>query len=259
MSGSVSCEYRGDVAILRVCDASTRNAMTTRMVDMFLAHLDDAQTRARAILMTGEGSAFCSGASLGGDLDPNRAAYDAGAILESHFNPLMRALRDCSLPIVSAVNGVAAGVGCAIALSGDLIVVSESAFFLQAFQAIGLVPDGGTATLLVGSVGRVRALEMLLLGERLPAAKALEWGLISRVVPADTVFDVALALATRLAAGPTTALAMIRRQAWLAAELCHDEMLVRERDMQRDAGNTADHREGIDAFLSKRPAAFIGR
>jgi 2-(1,2-epoxy-1,2-dihydrophenyl)acetyl-CoA isomerase len=259
MSGSVSSEYQEALAILRLSDPKTRNAMSISMVETFRTLLTEAVPRSRAILITGAGQTFCSGANLGGDLDPSSASYDAGAILESHFNPLMRTLRDCPLPIVSAVGGVAAGIGCALALSGDIIVAGESASFLQAFQEVGLVPDGGSATLLTRSIGRARALEMMLLGEKLPAPRALEWGLISRVVPDALLLAETTSLGQRLARGPTAALSMIKRQAWLAYERDHDAMLALERELQREAGSTIDHREGVAAFLAKETAIFVGR
>lgn len=259
MIGSVSCEYQDSLAILCVSDPKTRNAMSLSMVETFRTLLAEAVPRSRAILIMGSDQTFCSGANLGGDLRPGSAGYDAGAILESHFNPLMRTLRDCPLPIVSAVSGIAAGIGCALALSGDVIVAGESASFIQAFQGVGLVPDGGSASLLTRSIGRARALEMMLLGDKLPASRAMEWGLINRVVPDALVLAEATSLGQRLARGPTVALSMIRRQVWLAHERDHDAMLSLERELQREAGDTIDHREGVAAFLAKRPPIFVGR
>jgi 2-(1,2-epoxy-1,2-dihydrophenyl)acetyl-CoA isomerase len=183
---------------------------------------------------------------------------DSGSVLESHINPLMLRLRDVPFPWVSAVKGSAAGVGCSFALAADIVVCGESAFFLQAFARIGLVPDGGSSWILANSIGRARAMEMMLLGERIPAAKALEWGMINRLVPDEQLMPAALDLAKALAAGPTQALGMIRRMAWSAANASFEDAMKTERNNQRLAGQTKDHREGVTAFLAKRPAQFTG-
>ena len=170
----------------------------------------------------------------------------------------MRTLRDLPIPWISAVQGAAAGVGASIALSADLIVAGENAYFLQAFRRIGLVPDGGATWLLSQAVGRVRAMELMLLGEKLPADKARAWGLINRVVPDDQIQSTALALASDLAAGPTRALGMIRQAAWAATSSDLDTALQTERTLQTQAGQTADFAEGVRAFFEKRPARFTG-
>ena len=208
--------------------------------------------------MTGAGRGFCSGANLSQDLDPTAPGYDAGASLDRYYHPLVRAIRDLPVPIITAVNGAAAGLGCAVALLGDLVVVSETAYLLQAFRHVALVPDGGSAALITRAAGRARAMEMMLLGERVPARRALEWGLVNRVVPADALMATSLDLAEGLANGPTATLGAIRAQCWTAAQVGFDEMLALERRQQRAAGRTADHREGVAAFLEKRPADFIG-
>ena len=169
----------------------------------------------------------------------------------------MTRLRNLPLPWVSAVNGAAAGVGASLALAGDMIVAGESAFFLQAFSRIGLAPDGGSSHLLVRTIGRARASELMLLGERLSAAKALEWGLINRVVPDAELAEAALALAQRLAKGAYSQ-RLIRQLAWSAVDADWETTLAQERAAQRTAGQSADHREGVRAFMEKRAAAFTG-
>jgi 2-(1,2-epoxy-1,2-dihydrophenyl)acetyl-CoA isomerase len=246
------------VAVIRLSDPPTLNAMSLAMVEELQLALQKASTSARAIVLTGEGRAFCSGANIGGDLDPSVPGYDAGAGLETHYNPLMRQMRDLPIPIVSAVNGPAAGIGASVALAADMILVAQSAYFLQAFRRIGLVPDGGSAFLLVHAAGRPRAMEMMLLGERIPAAQALEWGLINRVIADSSLDEAALALAVQLADGPTQALGSIRRLAWQAMQSGFTEMLAMERELQLQSGRSADHRAGIEAFLNKQPAKFSG-
>ena len=184
--------------------------------------------------------------------------FRSGVLLESHFNPLMLAIRDLPVPFITAVNGPAVGVGSTIALAGDLILAAEDAYFLQAFRRVGVIPDAGTAFLLTRAVGRVRAMEMMMLGEKLPAKQAFEWGLVNRVVPKEELDGAATTLARELAAGPTRALAEIRKSCWHALEANFAEQLARDRIVQRAVGHTADHREGIAAFFDKRPAVFTG-
>jgi 2-(1,2-epoxy-1,2-dihydrophenyl)acetyl-CoA isomerase len=256
---TITLTYQGDVGLLTLSDQATLNAASIGMVEELQVALDDVTTKARCVLLTGAGRAFCSGARLSAALAIDDSAYDAGAYLESHYNPLMQRLRALPIPLVTAVNGPAVGIGASIALAGDLIVAAETSYFLQAFRNIGLVPDGGSAFLLVHAAGRARASEMMLLGDRVPAAKALEWGMINRVVASEQLVETALDLAALLADGPTHALAMTRQLCWDAAESSFAAMITRERAFQRIAGRTVDHREGISAFLEKRKARFLGR
>jgi 2-(1,2-epoxy-1,2-dihydrophenyl)acetyl-CoA isomerase len=211
-------------------------------------------------VLTGEGRAFSSGANLASGPPPvdSDGQPDLGGRLEVTFNPFVSMLRDLPIPYVSAVNGAAAGIGCSFALLADLIVAGESAYFLQAFRRIGLVPDGSATYHLPRMIGRVRAMEMMLLGERLPARTALDWGLINRCVPDSELLKTAKALAAELANGPTKTLGMIRRLAWASLDNTWPEQLHAERQAQRNAGRTEDFREGVAAFFQKRPAAFKG-
>jgi 2-(1,2-epoxy-1,2-dihydrophenyl)acetyl-CoA isomerase len=256
---AVKLEREGDVAIIRLNEPETMNALSSSVVELLMRALDEAFADARSIVITGEGRAFCSGANLRTEVNFDTQDYDAGAELDRLFNPLMLKLRDSPLPILTAVNGAAAGLGAAIALAGDIIIASRSAYFLLPFRNIGLVPDGGTASLLLASAGRARAMEMMLLAERVPAETALEWDMINRVVDADALDGAVLAIAARLAAGPTLVLGMIRKLAWAAMDMDYEAMLTHERHLQRSAGLTADHREGVEAFLAKRPVRFAGR
>ena len=211
----------------------------------------------RCIVLTGEGRGFCSGANLSGG-GGAAGGGDAGSSLETVYNPLVTCIKELSVPLVTAVNGAAAGVGCSIALMGDLIVAGESAYFLQAFRRIGLIPDGGSTYILPRMIGRARAMEMALLGERLPAAKALAWGMVNRVVPDAELMPAAMALATQLATGPAS-LGLTRQTIWAALDSEWSAQLHREARGQSVAGRSEDFREGVAAFLQKRPAEFKGR
>ena len=256
----VKVERDGNVAIIIMSDPATLNAIDLEMSDALKAALMQASDEARCVLLTGEGRAFSSGANLNAprtNLD-EQGRIDVGGRLESHFNPLVTQLRDLPIPWISAVNGVAAGIGCSFALLGDLIVAGESAYFLQAFRRIGLVPDGSATYHLPRMVTRARAMEMMLLGEKLPAAKALEWGLINRCVPDGELMGTAKALAHELADGPTKTLGLIRKLGWASQDALWGEQLQAEREAQRSAGHTEDFREGVAAFLQKRKAEFKG-
>jgi len=251
---------RADTVVTIVMnDPSTLNAASISMVEELLEAFEQAADEARAIVLTGAGKGFCSGANLSGDsLDPSHPDYDAGAYIETHYNPLMRKIRDTPVPVVAAVNGAAAGIGCSIALACDFVVAGERSYFLQAFRNIGLVPDGGSAYLIQRAAGRLRAVEMMMLGERIMPQQSLAWGLVNRVVADDELLATATDIAKRLADGPTVALRMIKEIAWAATESSFEEMLGLERRLQLAAGRTADHREGVAAFLEKRQARFTG-
>lgn len=252
-------EKIGDVAFIRLNDPDVLNAMSATLGEELLRALRQAAGEARAILLGSVGRAFCSGANLGdGGFDLDDPERDAGSRLEAIFNPMILEMRASRLPIVTAVRGAAAGVGCGIACAGDLIVAGEGAYFFQAFRHVGLAPDGGSTYLLSKAIGRVRAMEMMLLGTKLPAPQALDWGLVNRVVPDDLVDEEALALATELARGPRS-LGFIKASAWAALESSLEEQLATERRLQREAGRTDDFVEGVMSFREKRPPAFKGR
>lgn len=248
-------ERRGDIGIVRMNDPATLNAITVRSCEELVTAFDDLSRSARAIILTGEGRGFCSGANLDPNIPLNE---DFGVVLETHINPLMTRLRDLPVPWLSVVRGAAAGVGCALALAADLIVASEGAYFLQAFVRIGLVPDGGSSHLLMRSIGRARAMEMMLLGEKIPAEQALDWGMINRVTAEEEAEPTALALAEKLARGPTKALGLIRKLGWTATDVDWNTALNTERTLQNLCGRTGDAREAIAAFQEKRPATFTG-
>jgi 2-(1,2-epoxy-1,2-dihydrophenyl)acetyl-CoA isomerase len=214
----------------------------------------------RALLITGAGRGFSSGA----DLKEQRGADDGGmpdlsARLKEIYHPIITDLREMPKPVVSAVNGPAVGIGCSLALAADLIVAAESAYFLLAFVNIGLVPDGGSTAFIPARVGYARAAEMAMLGERVPAEQALDWGLVNRVVPDDQLESEAGALLERLANGPTRSYAgakkLLNRR--LYADL--EGQLEAEADAQREQGHSQDFVEGVMAFVEKRAAKFTGQ
>jgi 2-(1,2-epoxy-1,2-dihydrophenyl)acetyl-CoA isomerase len=244
------------VATLTLNRPDSLNALSAGMLDEMRAAVESLPgLGARALLITGAGRGFSSGADLasGGGLPE-----DVGAALEAHFNPLVEALFACPLPIVAAVNGPCAGAGCSLALAADIVIAGRSAYFLQAFINIGLIPDAGATWLLPRIVGRARAMEMMMLGERIPAARAAEWGMISRVVDDEALIDEANALATRLAQGPTRAYGLLRQLAREAEQLPLSDALWAERIAQREAGWTDDFKSAVLAFLQKQTPTFRG-
>ncbi len=211
-------------------------------------------------MLTGNGRAFCSGADLRSGFEPTESGHpNVEKALMERFHPIILALRQMPKPVVAAVNGAAAGIGCSFALACDLVVAAESSYFLLAFVNIGLVPDGGSSVLIPERVGFARAAEMAMLGERVPAPKALEWGLINRVVSDATLAEDAAALADRLAKGPTRSYAGTKRQlnAWQFARI--EAQLELEAGLQQEMAQSRDFMEGVTAFVEKREARFEGR
>ncbi|WP_060483408.1 2-(1,2-epoxy-1,2-dihydrophenyl)acetyl-CoA isomerase PaaG [Pseudomonas sp. NBRC 111119] len=217
-------------------------------------------SEARVLLLTGEGRAFCAGQDLSDrNVAPGADMPDLGESIDRFYNPLVRTLRDLPMPVVCAVNGVAAGAGANIPLACDLVLAARSASFIQAFCKIGLVPDSGGTWLLPRLVGMARAKALAMLGERLGAEQAEQWGLIHRVVDDAALRDEALAFARQLATQPTYGLALIKRGLNASFDNGFDDQLQLERDLQRLAGRSDDYREGVNAFMNKRTPAFKGR
>lgn len=251
----VFLDAHGKIAVLTLNHDATINALSTAMVESLNAALDAVGKGGfRALILTGAGRGFCSGADMK-EL-PARRAQGAGRVLEELFHPLFRRLRDLPMPIVAAMNGPAVGIGMSLALMGDLIVAARSSYFLLSFTRIGLVPDGGMTFLLPRLIGLARAREMALLAEALPAERALDWGLINRVVDDAQLTDTALDLAQRLADGPA-ALPLARQLFWDVE--AYEAQLSREAAAQQQAGATDDFAEGLAAFQQKRAPKFSGR
>lgn len=247
------------VARIALNDPKTMNGVTEAMGHEMVDALDRAAREARVVLLTGEGKGFCSGANLAAakDMlgDPHR---DFGGQLDRAFNPVQMAIKHMEQPVITAIRGPAAGYGAGLAAAGDIVLMSDNAFFFCAFAHVGLVPDGGATWLLAKAIGRVRAMRMMLLGEKIDAKTAFEWGLATKVVPDDDLDAEAMKLAKQLAIGPRS-LGMIKRMAWDALDCDFETALNAERRGQRDAGRTDDFLEGIAAFVEKRKPAFTGR
>jgi 2-(1,2-epoxy-1,2-dihydrophenyl)acetyl-CoA isomerase len=257
----VRTEVQGRIGIITLNDPATLNAAGMELMEGLHAGFESfvADPEIRAIVITGEGRGFCSGANLsGGGGRITDAPGGPNQSLLKVYNPFVSAVRKSPKPLVAAVNGVAAGVGTSLALICDLCVAAESAYFLQAFRRIGLVPDGGATYLLPRLVGKARAMELTLLGEKLPARTALEWGMINRCVPDAELMPAALALATQLADGPAS-LGYTRNLIWASLDAAWHDQVEQEAYRQGDAARTEDAREGILAFVQKRPAEFKGR
>lgn len=245
------------VGILSLNRPERLNALTPQM---FYEIVDAVEAfpgqGARAILIKAEGKGFCSGTDLQAE---GGLPEDVGEILEKDYNPCMERYVASTLPMVAQVHGACAGIGASLALACDFVVAAQSAYFLQAFVNIGLVPDGGATWTLPRLIGKARATELMMLGERLPAAKAADWGLIYKAVEDAALVDEVMALATRLAAMPTVALGLIRKGIAETQTSSFSQGLALERAHQREAGRSADFKEGVQAFLAKRPAKFEGK
>ncbi len=258
----VTLDFDGSVAILKLDHPEVMNAVSMDMLGGLgdaLDAVDDRRSDVRCLVLTGAGRAFCAGANLQGRDNQKSGRSDAGKTLETGYHPFLRRLRNLHCPIVTSVNGAAAGAGMSFALMGDMILCARSAYFLQAFRRIGLVPDCGSTWLLPRLVGKARSVELSLMGERLPAEKALEWGLVNRVYDDAALMDETMKLARELADGPTIALSLIRRLYWESSDNSFEDQLDLEQQMQRRAGAAEDFKEGVTAFLEKRPAKFKGK
>jgi 2-(1,2-epoxy-1,2-dihydrophenyl)acetyl-CoA isomerase len=261
---TVNVRVSGAVATLELDRPQALNAWNIRLGLDLLAALRQVGESAtiRAVVITGAGRSFSSGADLkdfdGVELTPD-GRPDLYKSLTERYHPVMHAIRELPKPVIAAVNGPAVGIGCSLALCCDLVLAAESAYFLLAFVNIGLVPDGGSSLFVPARVSLARASEMMLLGERVPATQALQWGLINRAVPdAQLPVEVA-ALAERLAAGPTLAYAGAKRQLNSSQYGRMAEQLELEAQIQREMAGSEDFIEGTMAFLEKRPAHFRGR
>ncbi|KZY57617.1 2-(1,2-epoxy-1,2-dihydrophenyl)acetyl-CoA isomerase [Erythrobacter sp. HI0063] len=254
----ITTAREGDVLTITLNRPDRLNACPPDMADEIFAAIRDLDG-ARAVLITGAGRAFCSGADLAArgerSLGGGEGAFTA---LGHHYNPMVMALASLPVPVIAAVNGPAAGIGCSIALAADFVVAGSSAYFLQAFVNIGLVPDGGASWMLPRLVGKAQATRMMMLGEKIPAEEAERIGLIYKSVADDALMDEAKALAAKLAGGPTVALGEMKQTIRRGLEGDFATTLQYEAEAQRVAGNSKDAMEGGMAFLQKRKPEFKG-
>jgi len=260
---TIRIHRRGGAATIELARPETMNAWNKQFGLDLRAAVDDvaADDAVRAVCITGAGRGFSSGADLRdiSDEQTPQGRPDVHKVLTERYHPIITGLRTMPKPVVAAVNGPAVGIGLSLALAADLVVAKASAYFLLAFVNIGLAPDGGSSLFVPERVGFTRAIEMAMLGERIGAAQAAEWGLINRVVPDDDFEAEVEALVDRLAEGATAAYAGVKRQlnAWLYARM--DDQLALEAQVQQDMAHSDDFLEGVTAFLQKRPARFAGR
>lgn len=254
-------DIKGGVARLTLNRPDRLNSFNTAMhaeVREALGSLKGSD--ARVMVLTGAGRGFCAGQDLNDRaVAPGGAAADLGESVEKNYKPLVLALRSLAIPVIAAVNGVAAGAGANIALACDLVIAARSASFVQGFSKLGLVPDSGGTWTLPRLVGNARAMGLALLGDKLSADQAVQWGLIWRSVDDAELSAVVDALATQLAAAPTRGLARTKQALYEGWDRTLEDQLNIERDYQRELGYTADYAEGVAAFTQKRPPQFTGR
>jgi 2-(1,2-epoxy-1,2-dihydrophenyl)acetyl-CoA isomerase len=258
----VLVEARPTYRIVTLNRPARLNAVTTELHRALAAALDDAEAdkTCRAILLTGTGRGFCAGQDLA-DLEPPQPGKpaDLGLLIDRHYNPLIRRLRALPMPVVCAVNGIAAGAGANIALACDIVIAARSASFLQAFAKIGLVPDSGGTFFLPRLVGEARARALCLFAEPISAETAADWGLIWKCVDDVELMSEAQGICERFGEAPTRSLAMIKRALDASGHNTLDAQLDLERDLQREIGRGSDYIEGVTAFLAKRKPAYKGR
>lgn len=259
---SILLEIDQGIALVTLNRPDSLNSFNVKMHERLREAIDTvrADDSARVLVITGAGRGFCAGQDLNDrTVSPGQERPDLGASLEHYYNPLMRSLRDLPMPVVCAVNGVAAGAGANIALACDITLAARSASFVQAFCKLGLVPDSGGTWTLPRLAGMARAKGMALLGEKVSAEQAEAWGLIWRCVDDDRLMDETLALARHFATQPTRGLALIKQALHASADNTFEQQLNLERDLQREAGRTEDYREGVAAFMEKRTPSFKGK
>ena len=260
---TVDLKIENGVAEITLNRPERLNAWTAQFGDELREAIltDAAAPEVRAVLITGAGRGFSSGADLKEMLEQQASGGevpDVGDMLRTRYHPIIKGIRELPKPVVAAVNGPAVGIGCSLALAADLIWAAESAVFGLAFVNIGLVPDGGSTFLVPIAAGKARALEMALLGDPIPAEKALDWGLINRVVPDGDLMTEARDLANRLAQGPTRSYAQSKRALNNSLLKIMDEQLDLEADIQGEMVTSADFIEGVTAFVQKRDPRFTG-
>ncbi len=259
---NIEFEITDGVAVLTLNRPDSLNSFNTDMHAEMRDALKQVKTNAevRCLLITGNGRGFCAGQDLSDrNVDPGAEMPNLGESIENNYNPMIRTISGLEMPVICAVNGVAAGAGANIALACDIVLASKAASFIQAFCKIGLVPDSGGTWTLPRAVGFPRAMALSMLGDKLSAEQAEQWGMIWKTYEPEELKDAALAMAKQLATQPTKGLALIKRAIQASANNSFDEQLDLERDLQTLAGRTEDYREGVAAFMNKRQPEFKGK
>ncbi len=246
-----------DIATITLKRSEVMNALNTQMRVEITDAVKRGGREARVVVLTGEGRAFCSGQDLGDRA--NAANLDLERTLRDEYVPMLRAIYDCPVPTISAVNGPAAGAGANLALAADVVIAAESAYFVQAFTRIGLIPDAGGTWLLPRQIGLAKAMGAALFAEKVTAQQASDWGMIWEAVPDDSFAEVWTARAAHLAKGPTAAYARVKEAMQASFDNTLDQQLALEAKLQGQCGQTRDFKEGVVAFMEKRPAKYEGR
>lgn len=252
---TITFDIADDIAVISLNRPEVMNALNRQMRSEITQAFEIAGKNARVVVLTGLGRAFCAGQDLG----DTTAAFDLEAVLNDEYVPMLRAIYDCPVPTIAAVNGAAAGAGANLALACDVVIASEAASFTQAFTRIGLIPDAGGTWTLPRQIGLARAMGAMLFGDKLSARQAADWGMIYAAVPDADFAGHWLDRAQTLARGPTAAYRHLKTALRATFDTTLDQQLAIEARLQGACGQSADFTEGVAAFLQKRPAVFQGR
>jgi 2-(1,2-epoxy-1,2-dihydrophenyl)acetyl-CoA isomerase len=254
---TIRLSLRGDVGVITLNRPDVMNALNTQMRAEITDAVKEAEANARVLVLTGKGRAFCSGQDLGDRA--NTANIDMERTLRDEYVPMLKAIFDCKIPTISAVNGAAAGAGANLALAADVVIATESAVFLQAFTRIGLIPDAGGTYWLPRQMGAAKAMGAALFADPVSARQAADWGMIYEAIADDDFADHWWSRAAKLASGPTFAYAKVKEAIRGSFDNSLDEQLALEAKLQGACGKTRDFKEGVLAFMEKRPAKYEGR
>ena len=263
MSEIVKFEKIGNVTLLNLNDADRLNALSLEMISelhRYVKMIINNGLETRCLVITGAGRGFCAGANLiEGAGQSSFDDIDPGKALEEHYHPFLIDLKNLEIPLITAVNGVAAGAGCSLGIFGDIVYAAKSSYFYQAFKFIGLVADASSTFVIPRKIGMARALEFSLIGEKVTADKALDWGLINHVVEDDKLMPTVMDAATNLAEGPTVALGLMKQLYWDSFSNTFEEQISAESKAQTIAGKTEDSKIGVMSFIQKQKAKFKGK